>query len=79
MGHWNYRILSEVVGDYTEYYVAEVYYRDDDSIRAWTDREEFNALRGWDSESELRGTIELIQRAATLPVLRVFGDKLVEA
>lgn len=78
MGHWNYRILSEVVGDITEYYVAEVYYNNNGVPTSWTDREEFNALAGWESLEDLQGTIQQIQAAAECPVLRVFGDKLVE-
>lgn len=75
---WNYRILAEVVGDYTEYYVAEVYYDKDGNPKAWSDREEFNALRGWEDLEDLRGTIQQIQAALDKPVLRVMGEKLVE-
>lgn len=74
---WNYRILSEVVGDYTEYFIAEVYYNKDGNPEMWSDREEFNALRGWDDVNDLRATIAQVQEALNHPVLRVFGDRLV--
>lgn len=78
MSHWNYRILSEVVGDYTEYYVAEVHYDNDGNPKNWTHREGFNALRGWDHLEDLLSTIQLVQEAASKPVMRVFDNKLVE-
>lgn len=75
---WNYRILSEVVGDHTEYFVAEVYYDSDGRPKAWSDREDFNALRGWDDAEDLRGTIKQVQEALAKPHLRVMGDHLSE-
>ena len=78
MSHWNFRILSEVVGDRTAYFIAEVYYNDAGEPASWTDREDYNALNGWDDVDDLRGTITHLQDALSKPVLRVAGDKLVE-
>ena len=77
MSHWNYRILSEVVGDHTEYFVAEVYYNDAGETRAWSERD-FNPISGWDDLEDLKGTIKQVQDALEKPVLRVMGNKLVE-
>lgn len=74
---WNYRILSEVVGDHTEYRVAEVYYDDDGNPKYWS-LPDFNPLSGWDELEELLGTIGQVQEALSKPVLRVFGDHLEE-
>ena len=75
--HWNYRILSEVVGDHTEYFVSEVYYDRDGKIKMWSDRE-INVLSEWDNLADLEGTIGLVQKALEKPVLRVMGDHLEE-
>ena len=76
MGHWNYRILAEVVEDHTEYFVAEVYYNDKGDIRAWSDRD-LNVLSGWDKLEDLQLTAKQVHEALERPVLRVMGDKLV--
>lgn len=39
MAHWELRILSEVVGDGTEYFVSEVCYDKDGNVKSWTDQE----------------------------------------
>jgi hypothetical protein len=62
--------------DRTEYFVAEVYYDDRGRPYSWTDREEFNALAGWDDVEDLRETIVHIQEALQQPVLRVSDDQL---
>lgn len=59
---WNYRILAEVVGDHTDYYIAEAYYDSEGRPRNWTDRD-FNPTAGWDDLEDLRGTIRQVQEA----------------
>lgn len=74
---WNYRMLSEVVGDATVYYIAEVYYDADGKPKSWSERD-FNPVSGWDDLEDLKGTIVQLQRAAELPLLRVMGETLEE-
>jgi len=83
MGYWNYRILADVteaVEGVTEggvqYYVAEVYYRDDGSIEAWS-KSDFNILAGWETVDELIDTVAYVYEARKKLVLRNMGDKLV--
>jgi hypothetical protein len=75
---WNYRILSEGDGDHRVYFVAEVYYDKEGNPKNWSERD-FNPLKGWDDQDELRGTIEQIYIALSKPTLRVMGDHLTEA
>ncbi|SIJ02020.1 Uncharacterised protein [Mycobacteroides abscessus subsp. abscessus] len=78
MAHWEFRILSEVVGDGTEYFVSEVTYDKDGNIKRWTEREEFDALNGHRDESDLRDVITRLHESLVKPVLRVSADGLLE-
>jgi len=58
MSHWNHRVLKQTLPDGTEWYtVREVYYNDDGSIFAYTERPV--EIAG-ESLAELRQEIELI-------------------
>ena len=74
---WNYRILAEVVGDLTMYYIAEVYYDKEGNPKNWSGRD-FNPISDWDDLDDLRGTVEQVAKALHEPVLRIIGNKLVE-
>ncbi|MCZ0729629.1 hypothetical protein [Mycolicibacterium iranicum] len=72
-GRWEYRVVRSLDG--TEFFIAEVYY-DGDRL-SWVD-DSRNALR-WDRYDDLKGTVDLIQRAFDKPLLQVTaGDRLIE-
>ncbi|ORB62779.1 hypothetical protein [Mycolicibacterium tusciae] len=72
MSHWNYRVVQSF--GQTEYFIAEVYC---DGTHGWVDRG--HDLLRWDDYDDLKGTVELIQKAFDKPLLRVVeGDRLVE-
>jgi hypothetical protein len=74
VSHWNYRVVQSF--DQTEYFIAEVYY-DSDATRGWVDSGR-DGLR-WDDYDDLKGSVEMIQKAFDKPLLRVVeGDRLVE-
>ena len=74
MSHWNYRVVQSF--DQTEYFIAEVYY-DGDGPRGWV--ESGRDFLRWNDYDDLKGTVELIQKAFDKPLLRVVeGDRLVE-
>ena len=74
VSHWNYRVVESF--DQTEYFIAEVYY-DGDATHGWVDTGH-DGLR-WDDYEDLKGSVELIQKAFDKPLLRVVeGDRLVE-
>lgn len=73
MSHWNYRIIQS--HDEKEYFVAEVYYGDDGSM-GWIGPE--NLLR-CPRLDDLVGTLNLVQKAAERPLLKVGeNDELYE-
>lgn len=55
MAHWELRILSEVVGDGTEYFVSEVCYDKDGNVKSWTDQEQLGELFVQHDLDDLRG------------------------
>jgi len=74
VSHWNYRVVQSF--DQTEYFIAEVYY-DGDATQGWVDSGH-DGLR-WDDYDDLKGSVEMIQKAFDKPLLRVVeGDRLVE-
>ena len=74
VSHWNYRVVQSF--DQTEYFLAEVYY-DGDATQGWVDSGH-DFLR-WEDYDDLKGTVELIQKAFDKPLLRVVGnDRLVK-
>jgi hypothetical protein len=74
VSHWNYRVVQSF--DQTEYFIAEVYY-DGDATQGWVDSGR-DGLR-WDDYDDLKGSVEMIQKAFDKPLLRVVeGDRLVE-
>jgi hypothetical protein len=74
VSHWNYRVVQSF--DRTEYFIVEVYY-DGDAIQGWVDSGR-EGLR-WDDYDDLKGSVEMIQKAFDKPLLRVVeGDRLVE-
>lgn len=77
MSHWDYRIISEVDGDHTNYFISEVFYNDAGEPKSWVAADE-NLLSGWDNVADLSATVEQLQGALRLPVLRVFGRELRE-
>jgi len=74
---WNYRMLAEVVGELTMYWVGEVYYDKNGKPDSWSGRE-FNVIADWDDLDDLKGTIEKVAKAVHEPVLQIVGNKLVE-
>lgn len=76
MVHWEPRILSEVVGDGTEYFVSEVCYGKDGNVRSWTDRDALDELFVQQDLDDLRGVISRLHDALTKPVLHVAADGL---
>jgi len=62
--HWNYRVLQSF--DQTEYFIAEVYY-DGDAPQGWVDSG--LDFQRWDDYDDLKGSVELIQKAFDKPVL----------
>lgn len=75
VSHWNYRVAQSF--DRTECFIAEVYY-DGDATQGWVDSGR-DGLR-WDDYDDLKGSVEMIQKAFDKPLLRVVeGDRLVEA
>lgn len=78
MAHWEPRILSEVVGDGTEYFVSEVCYDNDGNVKSWTDREDFCELFVQHDLDDLRGVISRLHDALTKPVLRVAADGILD-
>lgn len=78
MAHWEPRILSEVVGDGTEYFVSEVCYDKDGNVKSWTDREQLGELFVQHDLDDLRGVISRLHDALTKPVLRVAADGLLD-
>jgi antitoxin VapB len=74
VSHWNYRVVQSF--DQTEYFIAEVYY-DGDGPQGWVDSG-LDFAR-WDDYEDLKGSVEMIQKAFDKPLLRVVeGDRLVE-
>jgi hypothetical protein len=74
VSHWNYRVVQSF--DQTEYFIAEVYY-DGDATQGWVDSGH-DGLH-WDDYDDLKGSVEMIQKAFDKPLLRVVeGDRLVE-
>ena len=74
VSHWNYRVVQSF--DQAEYFIAEVYY-DGDGIQGWVDSGR-DGLR-WDDFDDLKGSVEMIQKAFAKPLLRVVeDDRLVE-
>lgn len=74
MHHWNYRVLQSF--DQTEYFIAEVYY-DGDAPQGWVDSG--LDFQRWDDYDDLKGSVEMIQKAFDKPLLRVLeDDRLVE-
>lgn len=69
--HWNYRVTRTVVDDEYVFEIREVYY-DHGEPNAWT--EEAIAPHG-DSWHELADDLVKMQRAVSLPVLDLTGEK----
>ena len=64
MHHWNYRVLQSF--DQTEYFIA-----------GWVDSG--LDFQRWDDYDDLKGSVEMIQKAFDKPLLRVLeDDRLVE-
>lgn len=71
---WNFRVARSM--DRAQYFIAEVYYGDDNEIQGWCDRG--GEILGWEDYGDLKDTVGHLQAAFDLPILQVIeGERLV--
>lgn len=69
---WNYRVaIDDLTNGDRRYTLIEVYYDDDGVITMWTGTEA--TLSDWESEQDLRATVEQLKQAFDRPFLRMSG------
>ena len=76
---WEYRVLREELdnGEFG-YFIAEVYYDNEDgSVIGWTDSD-YNPTARWDNVSDLQGTVKRMLGAFDKPVICIVNGQAAE-